>query len=247
MKVVYNLQERKPLVKALEEITGVKSVYKRAATYAYEIGYFTVTREGNLTFNDMADPDEIDGVLDKLKELGFTYESREYDELQPEIDTPEPVEDCPPLYDTPEETHLEVSLPIDKVNIENLKALLEAKGSLIKKSLGITELTVKTDDDKITFPWISETLDAESIKAYTHLIAGLCEMSIKQSRINAANKNVANEKYAFRCFLLRLGFIGVGYKNERKILLKNLTGSSAFKNGEKKESENDEISKQRCS
>ena len=43
-----------------------------------------------------------------------------------------------------------------------------------------------------------------------------------------------NEKYAFRCFLLRLGFIGEEYKVERKILLKNLTGSSAFKNGENK-------------
>lgn len=38
-------------------------------------------------------------------------------------------------------------------------------------------------------------------------------------------------EYAFRCFLLRLGFIGSEYKKERKILLKNLTGSSAFKNG----------------
>ena len=32
-------------------------------------------------------------------------------------------------------------------------------------------------------------------------------------------------------------------KNDRKILLKNLTGSSAFKNGAKKEASNDEISK----
>jgi hypothetical protein len=33
-------------------------------------------------------------------------------------------------------------------------------------------------------------------------------------------KEVDNEKYAFRCFLLRLGFIGSDYKAERKILLK---------------------------
>ena len=44
-------------------------------------------------------------------------------------------------------------------------------------------------------------------------------------------KAVDNEKYAFRCFLLRLGFIGADYKTDRKILLKNLEGSSAFKNG----------------
>ena len=44
-------------------------------------------------------------------------------------------------------------------------------------------------------------------------------------------KETDNDKYAFRCFLLRLGFIGSEYKSERKILLRNLTGSSAFRNG----------------
>jgi hypothetical protein len=44
---------------------------------------------------------------------------------------------------------------------------------------------------------------------------------------------VENEKYTFRCFLLRLGFIGEEYKETRKVLLKNLSGSSAFKSGAK--------------
>lgn len=46
-------------------------------------------------------------------------------------------------------------------------------------------------------------------------------------------KEVDNPKYAFRCFLLRLGFIGDQYKQTRKILLKRLSGSSAFKIGKK--------------
>ena len=68
-------------------------------------------------------------------------------------------------------------------------------------------------------------------------------MSKEQKRINSTEKKVSNEKYAFRCFLLRLGFIGEEYKTDRRILLKNLTGSSAFKNGAKKEVLSDEISK----
>ena len=36
--------------------------------------------------------------------------------------------------------------------------------------------------------------------------------------------------YAFRCFLLRLGFIGDEYKAARRVLLKNLTGNGAWKN-----------------
>ena len=51
-------------------------------------------------------------------------------------------------------------------------------------------------------------------------------------RVTAKAKPVANEKYAFRCFLLRLGFIGKEWKDERKTLLKNLSGSSAFRDGQ---------------
>ena len=56
-------------------------------------------------------------------------------------------------------------------------------------------------------------------------------MAKNQKRVTAKDKDVDNDKYAFRCFLLRLGFIGAEYKADRKILLKNLTGSSAFKGG----------------
>lgn len=73
-------------------------------------------------------------------------------------------------------------------------------------------------------------MDGDSAKACTHLVSALCEMARNAKRITATEKEVDNEKYAFRCFLLRLGFIGAEYKTERKILLKNLMGSSAFKN-----------------
>ena len=43
-------------------------------------------------------------------------------------------------------------------------------------------------------------------------------------------KVMENEKYAFRCFLLRLGFIGQEYKTTRKVLMKNLEGNAAWKN-----------------
>ena len=76
--------------------------------------------------------------------------------------------------------------------------------------------------------------DADAANASLHFVHALCEMACNQKRISVQEREVENEKYAFRCFLLRLGFIGEEYKVERKILLKNLTGSSAFKNGENK-------------
>ena len=69
------------------------------------------------------------------------------------------------------------------------------------------------------------------MNAYDTFICKLCEMARNQKRVNATEKRTDNEKYAFRCFLLRLGFIGAEYKTARKILLKNLSGSSAFKSG----------------
>lgn len=130
-----------------------------------------------------------------------------------------------------ETTGLTISIPLDKVAVGNLTNLLDAKGTLIKKALGIAELPIIIEEDVISFPWFEAMPAAEECTAYTAFIAALCQMSIKQKRINSAEKPTDNEKYAFRCFLLRLGFIGDAHKATRKILLKNLTGSSAFRNG----------------
>ena len=51
-----------------------------------------------------------------------------------------------------------------------------------------------------------------------------------------------NEKYAFRCFLLRLGMIGADYKAARKVLLRRLTGSSAFRHGKPEGGADDAVS-----
>jgi len=232
MKVIYNLTDRKPFVKELEEITGAKALYKKTPTYAYEVDYFTVTREGNLTFNDMADSEEIERVLAVLAAHGFTYESAEYDEPQPDVFDEDAIE----------ETGLTISLPLEKVAAGNLTNLLEAKGSLIKKALSVDSLPIEIHEDTIAFPWFSTMPEPDEVNAYTQFIAALCKMSISQKRISSTEKATDNEKYAFRCFLLRLGFIGEDYKKSRKILLKNLSGSSAFKNSNSKEVSNDEIS-----
>ena len=116
--------------------------------------------------------------------------------------------------------------------MRNLNAILAAKGSLIKKALGADELRIDRNEKMVSFPWFSERmLTTEEARTYTHFISALCEMARNQKRITAKEKEVDNDKYTFRCFLLRLGFIGAEYKAERKILLKNLSGSSAFKNG----------------
>lgn len=245
MTIYYNATDRKPLVKAISEFTGAKAVYLKTPTYAYQIDYFTVTREGNLVFDDMADSEEIEKLIETLAQKGFIAESSEYDSAQQEpiIDGEEPLEDCPPPYGTPqadEITGVCISMPrslFTDCNLENLKAIVAAKGNLIKKALGTDELPIEVTDTKVSFPWFVGTPTPEELKAYDTFICKLCEMARNQKRVSAKEKEVDNEKYTFRCFLLRLGFIGAEFKTERKILLRNLTGSSAFRSGQSKEVE----------
>jgi len=128
---------------------------------------------------------------------------------------------------------LTVTIPFTKVNVGNLTSLLKAKGSLIKDALGITDLRFEMNEDSVSFPWFSK-VEPEEAMTFTKFITAICEMTMKQKRITAKPKENENEKYAFRCFLLRLGFIGDEYKADRKLLLSKLNGSSAFKSGAKK-------------
>ena len=236
MRIEFNRTgaERKALVKAISEITGAAAVYKYVPTCAYEIDYFTVTKDGALEFDDRADSEEIENLLEQLAERGFTAAD------SGEEETAEKVSEDAAAEPQGESVGLTVAIPLDKVAVGNLTKLLDAKGSLIKKALGIAELPIEITEDAVYFPWFSLSPDLDSAKAYTDFIAALCRMSKEQKRINATEKEVTNEKYAFRCFLLRLGFIGAEYKADRKILLKNLAGSSAFKTA--KETADDEIS-----
>lgn len=78
MKIIYSLKERKPFVQALEEITGTKSVYKKPPTFAYEVGSMTITRDGNLEFDDNADADSMKNVLNELEKRGFAAKENPY-------------------------------------------------------------------------------------------------------------------------------------------------------------------------
>ena len=221
--------ERKALVTAIWEILEVRPKYKGMPSAAYEIDYYTVTKDGTLEFDDRADSGEVENLLEQLADRGIVAAPAEMEQAWLNARAEELSKAS---ENEPQEANvgLTVEIPLDKVAVGNLTKLLDAKGNLIRKALGITDLRIEVLEDRVAFPWFSQ-VDTDSAAAYTHFISALCEMSRNAKRVTATEKPVDNEKYAFRCFLLRLGFIGSEYKMERKILLKNLTGSSAFKNG----------------
>ena len=231
--------ERKALVQAMGEILEVKPKYLGMPTAAYQVNYFHIDKNGGVEFDDRADSEEIENLLERLAERGIVAAPA----TAQEADTAAESADAENNAEEPEteaqgaDLGLTVAMPRDSFTdaaLENLRKLVDAKGSLIKKALAVDSLPIETDGEKVSFPWFAEGQDSESVKAYTHFIAAICDMARNQKRITAKEKPADNEKYAFRCFLLRLGFIGAEYKVERKILLKNLSGSSAFKNGEPK-------------
>lgn len=227
MTIYYNAQYRKPLVKVISEFTGANAVYMRTPTYAYRIDYFTVTREGNLEFDDRADSEEIEGLLEFLAERGFIAEVAD---TEPAETASEKVPAAADSTEHSEPVGLTVEVTLEGTAVDNLTKLLEAKGRLIRRALAVESLPIEVTDSAVKFPWFAEC-GADEFKAYTHFISAICELAANAKRVTAKEKETDNDKYAFRCFLLRLGFIGAEYKAARKILMKNLSGSSAFKNG----------------
>lgn len=218
---------RKDLVKALATITGKDAKYQGAPSFAYQVDYITVDKNGDLHMNDMADPDEVQAIIDQLAESGFHHTAFSYDNPQPE----------PTTYEETEEDRSQVTMLrslFTDTALENMHKMVEAKGHLIKKALGVDDLPIVTDEHTVCFPWIRTDATPDEFSAYTKLIAAMTEMARKQQRVTSKEKPAESDRYAFRCFLLRLGFIGDEYKTARKILLANLSGSSAFKSGTRK-------------
>lgn len=219
MTITINAQgaERKRLAKTIAEWLGEDVHYCGAPTFAYEIGRFTVKKDGSLSFSDLIDSEVVERLLEHIYDEGFDIDQSHTEEAV---------------------TGVSIQMPLSEFTetaLANLEAIVEAKGSLIKKALGTDDLTINRINGRLDFPWFPNYTSPEEVTTYMHFISALCEMAKTQKRITAKEKAVDNEKYAFRCFLLRLGFIGDEYKAERKILLRNLTGSSAFKSGTKEE------------
>ena len=207
---------RKKMVKAIEKELGMKAKYLGVPSCAYQIDIFTVEKDGTLSWEDLNDADPA----------GIEKSSRVVDACVMETGN------SPTEWDETEETDaLTISVPKDGFTeeaIDNLFRILESKGRLFSSAFKKQSLMIHVMDDKIEFPWFSE-LDPQKVETYTKFITAICEMAKNQKRITAKPREDENEKYAFRCFLLRLGFIGDEFKADRKILLENLDGSAAFK------------------
>lgn len=210
--------DRKELVKAVSEIIRVPAEYQYMPTCAYKIGRdYMVIKEGNLEISDSADSKEKEHLLSELKNRGYSISFEE------------------------ESNSLTVEMPlnlVDERTLNRIRRIIENKGELFKAAFKTDSLEINLTEKTVEFPWFTIEQDSDA-DVYCKFISMLCEFAKNQSRINNKPETTDNPKYTMRCYLLRLGMIGAEYKAVRKVLLRNLSGSSAFR----KVGDSDEVSK----
>lgn len=212
MNIKFELKPKQRPKLAEEIATALHTVpcYQKAPSLAYKIGDCTLEKDGTLRIPDSVHRGTVNSLLEHLKEKGFTGEAEQT------------------------EDRLTVSIPKEAFTpeaLENLAKLVENKGGLMARAFQADEVRLAVTEDIVSFPWFPFTANSDETAAYTKFVEKLCGMARRMKRVSGKPTETDNDKYAFRCFLLRLGFIGDEYKATRKILLRNLSGNSAFRHG----------------
>ncbi len=209
-------KQRPKLAQEIGNILGTAPHYERVPSCAYDIAGYRLDKEGVLHIPEGAEETAKDLIL-QLRERGFQ-------------DDAEITEEVPVQQDK-----LTIVIPRESITdmaLENLQKIIANKQILFQRAFRTDNTEIEITDEKINFTWFPYTVDGDELAAYTQFISRLCDMARDAKRVSSKPTETDNDKYAFRCFLLRLGFIGKEYKTARKILLRNLTGNSAFRYGE---------------
>lgn len=173
MRFKLNIADRKELVKRLGELTGTAPHYTRMPRCAYEIGVYTVERDGSLTVGEeAAEP----GILTTLKDEGLIRDAEGILEAaaeQPEQAETEPIPDSEYESEVREEAagqeetaaqegmeplDLALSFPMGEhtgVSLRNLVNMVYSRGPLLSKASGGNfrvekELAERLRDDACT-------------------------------------------------------------------------------------------------
>lgn len=228
--------DRKEIVKTLSEALGSKPIYLGAPTFAYEIK----------TEKDVYIIGK-DGVIKNSEDREVTLEEILCKEQEDKLDS---INIEMPFKDHTGRTLINIlnmlyskqnliveALELDEILIdkEYITKLNQKKIETIEE---FKETIYEADPKGIDFNFEKETftikllgknLNDEKISAFMKLAYLISENAKKLKYASFKEAQDDNPKYAFRTWLIRLGMNGREYKEDRKILLKNLKGNSAFR------------------
>lgn len=209
-------KQRPKLAQEIGNILGTVPHYERVPSCAYDIVGYRLDKEGVLHIPEGAEETTKD-LIRQLRERGFQDDAEVTEEV--------PVQEDKLTIGIPRESLTDTAL-------ENLQKIIANRQTLFQRAFRMDSTEIEITEEKINFTWFPYTTDSDEMAAYTQFISRLCDMARDAKRVSSKPTETDNDKYAFRCFLLRLGFIGKEYKTARKILLRNLMGNSAFRCGE---------------
>lgn len=237
MKVKTTAENRKDVVKAMEEILNVKAKYQGPPSFGYTVGEYTVDRDGNV------EHESEEAVLTMQNELV----ARGLAERETE--------------------RLSIGIPIEGFTAEGIKNLIymiHSKQYLLEKAVGkevfrISDKLVERldteenvslervvqiaeeenvegiafENDKICF--YGFPMNEEEARAYAELVACMAKAAKEAKRVSPKATIEENEKYYMRVWLVRIGLGGKDGKDTRKVFLSRLKGHTAFRTEEDKE------------
>lgn len=106
LKFELNVAERKTLAKRMEELTGIHPYYTKAPLYSYDIGSYTIDRDGNL----LVEPENADAeLLTTLLNEGLIRGGESIESTDDQMENTEPtdhLEEDPVIKDTEAETEV---------------------------------------------------------------------------------------------------------------------------------------------
>lgn len=200
---------RKQLAALIATHLGAHAEYLGTPSFAYQMGEATLDRDWLLHLHGTTDTAVL---AEAAAQAGFPADAPVAEELGLTLVFP--------------------TTDWNEATAGKVEATLAAKGRLIAKALQIPATPIHLDEQagKAEFDWFDEVPGREVVEAASLLIARIIDHAKVATRISAKPAETdGNDRYAMRCWLLRLGMIGDSYKNVRRVLLANLEGNAAWK------------------
>lgn len=235
--------ERKQIASTMAEALGEEVKYLGPPTFAYLIGGWRIDRSGVITSHEIEDNEILGTVLNALKTAEATAEGDGTVKLSLQGSNGNSLRNIANLIWCKQkliqkalgrESDIVPDGLIEAINtvpIDSLDEFAEVVNTAIDtgKILGESELEFDMADKTISFSFSNASLDFDEVVAFITLCQQLNEQGKKQKFSSIKRKESLNESYSFRCYLLKLGFIGEKYKTARKILLNKLDGDAVYR------------------
>ena len=247
MEIMSLVTDRRKLIAAIEELSS-KMKYQGPPTFSYKNEVATVLRDGTLVIEDLEGNKELLLQLANQKLIDDSWnEDREVlcISLPLEQHTAQSLINLVSIFYT-KATIINKAIGAPRafeINERFIETIMEEQPTEVSeflsfwKECGSDNMTkgINFYEGKINFTGFPVTENSNWVKAFTEIASAINKLALESKYIKINPEPIENEKYSFRVWLVRIGFVGTEHKTSRKLLLSNLSGHTAFRTESQKE------------